>query len=445
MINKIAVTPSWLLAAALGAAIGSAHASPELLSQARQLLNSGQAGEAYALLAAQEAALAGELEFDYLLGVAALDAGNPDMATLAFERVLAINPRHAGARLDLGRAWFAMGDLERAESELRTVREMNPPAAAAKAVEQYLAAIEEKRTAALTQWSGYLEAGLGYDTNVNNSTDQATIFAPLFGVDMQLSATNVESDDGFFTLAGGGAVTHTLTDGIKLYAGADAMQRSHFDENDFDTGSIAGRVGLQFGEGVDVVRVGLNAGRYYQDDSVNRDSIGISADWSHTFDANNLLTLSAQFAEMRYDEQALVVNNIDQSVVGATWLHALEGSDGQTLLFANIYGGEENATDGRADGDKELIGGRVGVQHALREDLSAFASLGLQQGDYDQTNLIFLTEREDEMADLRLGFNWAFAPSWSLRGQLAHIQNNSNIQIYEYDRTELSLFVRRDF
>ena len=445
MSRKQAVTSSWLLAAALGAALGTAHASPELLSQARELLNGGQAGRAYELLVAREAELAGELEYDYLLGVAALDAGNPDVATLALERVLAVNPRHAGARLDLGRAWFAMGDLDRAESELRAVQAMNPPAEARKTVERYLTTIERKRSARLTEWTGYLEAGFGYDTNVNNSTDQTTIFAPLFGVNMQLSATNVESEDGFTTLGGGGQVTHTLRDGLKFYGGGDVVQRTHFDEGAFDSGSIAGRAGLEFGEGGDVVRLGLNAGRYYQDGSVNRDSVGLAVDWRHSLDTDNLLALSAQYTEMRYEDSALAVNNIDQNVIGASWLHALAGSDGRTVLFANLYGGRENETDGRADGDKDMVGGRVGVQHAYRDDLSLFGSLGLQGGDYDRRNLIFLTTREDEMADLRLGLSWGFAPSWSLRGQIAHIQNDSNIQIYEYDRTELSLTVRRDF
>ena len=445
-MKKNAVSPRWLLAAALGAAIGGAHASPELLAQARGLLNAGQADQAYELLAAQEGALAGELEYDYLLGVAALDAGRADMATLAFERVLAVDPRHAGARLDLGRAWFEMGDLERAETELREVQGMNPPAQAAKAVERYLAAIERRRTAQRTQWSGYLEAGLGYDSNVNNSTDQSTIFAPLFGVNLQLSATNVESDDGFVTVAGGGQVTHTLSDGVSLFAGADAMQRVNFDESDFDSGSISGRAGLRFGDGTaDVVSIGLNAGRYYQDDQVNRDAAGLSADWRHTFDESNLLALSAQYTEMRYDDPALVTNDFDQGVIGASWLHLLGGSDGKTVLFANLYGGDENAVNDRADGDKEMVGGRVGLQHTLREDLTLFGSLGVQNGDYDRRNLIFLTTREDEMTDLRVGFNWAFESDWSLRGQLAHIQNDSNISIYEYDRTELSLFVRRDF
>ncbi|GAB6042977.1 surface lipoprotein assembly modifier [Endothiovibrio diazotrophicus] len=450
MIKRTAAPRRWLTALVLASAVGTSHASPELLSQARELMAAGQADAAYQLLVAEEATRAGELEFDYLLGIAALDAGHPEMATLSLERVLAVNPRHAGARLDLGRAWFAMGDLDRAETELRAVQGLNPPAAASRAVTRYLAAIEQRRAEEIAlrtgpQWSGYLAAGFGYDSNVNNSTDQSTIFAPLFGVNLQLSATNVESDDGFFTLAGGGQVTYPLREGLKFYAGADAERRNLFSEHTFDTGSVSGRVGLELSEGNEVFRLGLDGGRYYQDDRLNRDLAGISAEWRHSVDADNLLAFSAQYAAVRYDDAVLATNDIDQSVIGASWLHALGGSDGKTILFANLYGGREDDTNSRADGNKDLLGGRIGIQHSYSDDLSAFASLGLQEGDYDRRNLIFLTTREDQMADLRAGFDWGFKPDWSLLGQIAYTRNDSNIQIYEYDRAELSLTVRRDF
>ena len=55
-------------------------------------------------------------EFDYLLGVAALDSGHIEDAIIAFERVLAIVPGHAGAQMDLARAYYAAGSFDLAEA-----------------------------------------------------------------------------------------------------------------------------------------------------------------------------------------------------------------------------------------------------------------------------------------------------------------------------------------
>src|SRR5450759_1837094 len=70
------------------------------LRDAEALMKAGRPADAYNLLEPLEFERSGEVRFDYLIGIAALDSGKPDKATLAFERVLAVNPNYAGARLD---------------------------------------------------------------------------------------------------------------------------------------------------------------------------------------------------------------------------------------------------------------------------------------------------------------------------------------------------------
>jgi len=67
------------------------------LEKAEALMKAGKAAEAYALLLPFEDKYAGDPRYDYLLGIAALDSGKPDKATLVFERVLAVSPDFAGA------------------------------------------------------------------------------------------------------------------------------------------------------------------------------------------------------------------------------------------------------------------------------------------------------------------------------------------------------------
>src|SRR5476649_1519848 len=76
------------------------------LRDAEALMKDGKPAEAYALLKALEYDRAGEVRFDYLIGMAALDSGLPDKATIAFERSLAVNPDFAGARVGMARAYY---------------------------------------------------------------------------------------------------------------------------------------------------------------------------------------------------------------------------------------------------------------------------------------------------------------------------------------------------
>jgi hypothetical protein len=86
-------------AVALSCFVSNACAQDALLDDARARLNRRDAAGAYALLADAEMTRAGDARFDYLLGVAALDAGHVTRAIFALERVVQQHPgRHAGAR-----------------------------------------------------------------------------------------------------------------------------------------------------------------------------------------------------------------------------------------------------------------------------------------------------------------------------------------------------------
>src|SRR5262245_54346224 len=121
-----AVTLCLALAARAGPSVGQ-QLDPAVLGQAEELVRSGEAEKAWALLAPLERQYAGRPDFDYLLGVAALESGRPNRATFVLERVLTVNPGHLAARLEMARAYFALHDFERAEREFDTVLAAAPP------------------------------------------------------------------------------------------------------------------------------------------------------------------------------------------------------------------------------------------------------------------------------------------------------------------------------
>src|SRR5688572_2285895 len=161
-------------------------AGPDL-KKAEALLRGSRAADAYELLRRFEADFAGDPEFDYLFGVAALETGRPDQASIALERALIVNPDFVGARLDLARAYFALKDFDRAKLELNTLLGQNPPPAARETIDRYLAEIDTRVRTRQRRLTAYLETTLGYDTNVNNSTSTSSVFVPLFGVNLALA------------------------------------------------------------------------------------------------------------------------------------------------------------------------------------------------------------------------------------------------------------------
>ena len=112
------------------------------LRDADELIKDNRAEDAYSLLESLKSDYLRDVRFYNLLGIAALNSGKPNKAVLAFQRVLEINPNFAGVHMDMGRAYFQLGDFQHAKSEFKIVIHANPPDSIRIAIKKYLAAIE---------------------------------------------------------------------------------------------------------------------------------------------------------------------------------------------------------------------------------------------------------------------------------------------------------------
>ena len=241
---RSAIVVLWVLSLCCPAWAAEPVGAPDL-ARAEALVREGKAAESFQLLAPFEFEHSGNADFDYWYGVSALESGRPDLATLALERVLTVNPDFVGARLDLARAYFALGDTERARTEFNTVLGQDPPPAARATIDRYLAEMDRRTEVRGLRWSAYLDLTVGRDSNVNNSTSQGLLFVPLFGLSFTLAPTSLKTADQYVSAGGGFEVTAPLTDLLSAFAGVDYKERINQKQDTFDFSQLDGRVGLQ--------------------------------------------------------------------------------------------------------------------------------------------------------------------------------------------------------
>lgn len=428
---------------ALAANIGHAQQRPDLIA-AEALIQQGKGADAYRALVPFEAQHAGDAEFDYLLGIAALDAGHADKATLALERVVILRPAFLAARLDLARAYFALGDVDRARTEFETVRRENPPPAALAAIERYFAAIAERRQAQGTRATGYLEAAVGRDTNVNYTTSQGQVFVPLFGVTFGLASASQQTRDNYLALGGGGEITHGLSERWSVFAGGDIHDRANRKADIYDYTTYDARGGVQYGTERDIVRAGLAYQHYDLDHAYYRETKTFNLEWRRAVNERNQFTLFGQFSALRYPNPGLSPNDVDQTLIGGGWTHVLDPASRATMSLGG-YAGYEREVGGRVDGDRKLYSVRVSGQVGVGAQFDLYASAAAQRGDYQDVNPLFAIGRAERQYDVAAGVIWRLAKDWSLRPHLAYTHNKSNIVLYDYDRIEASLTLRREF
>jgi cytochrome c-type biogenesis protein CcmH/NrfG len=98
-------------------------ADEAVIDQAQKLIKSGDYQAAYKLLEPLETEHAGEVGYDYLLGVAGVESGNVTRGVFALERVLATEPNNTSARTVIAKGHFKLGEVDSAKIEFKNVLE----------------------------------------------------------------------------------------------------------------------------------------------------------------------------------------------------------------------------------------------------------------------------------------------------------------------------------
>lgn len=439
-----------VLLAGAGTAAGAQPPQPPQppeVEQAQALLREGKAREAWQLLSPLQARYAGNLDFDLALATAAIDAGHANLATFALERVVIMQPGNTTARLELVRALYALRDYERAEREIQFILEGNPPPKVRDLLQQYRDRIREAPGAAPPGggWIGYVEGGVGHDTNANVATTQGSIFVPSLGSELLIDRPFQRDSDNFATLGGGLEYAHPISGRLAASVGADLHVRSYAELETLDTRVVDLNLGLrQRLDERDALRYTLRHNYYELGHAAYRRMQSGAVAWSRLFGERARLGVVAEGYRIRYLQEDFVASSSDLAALGASGAYLVDAAT-RTIGVASIYVGHDNAVDGRADGDRRIYGGSAGMQRAVATRVQVYASLAVLYSRYQDENADFGLTRRDRQVDLALGASWEPAKRWSLRPHVARTRNHSNIEINDYRRTEAWFTLRREW
>jgi len=426
--------------AALFVLLQSLAFADEITDRARRLLQEKNPQAAYQLLQPLESQRAGNPEYDYLLGISALDSGERERAVFALERVLAVNPNHAQARAEIARAYFLLGEKENAKREFESVRATNPPEAVKQTIDRYLSALG----ASPTQLSGFLEIGVGWDTNVNSATANSQIAIPaLGGIVATIGPTGVKIHDSFMTAGGGINLVREFTPEWALVAGAAVNGKFNTHETEFNTGIVDGNLGLRWSRGKDAITAGYQGQDFRVDNDDFRKSNGVVAQWQHSYSEYSQGTLFVQEANLTYPSQS--IRDARRTIVGVAFGYGWD-TPRKPVIFGSLYGGKEKEKDSdQPQLGHKPIGVRFGGQVNMGANSVLFGLVSYERRVYDGDDPLFLMTRRDKQTDIRLGVNYTLRPGWLLVPQIAYTSNQSNIDLDKYDRTVASLTLRKTF
>ncbi len=418
----------------------------ELIDAAQRLITEGKAAAAYALLIPQLEQRAGDPEYDLLLGIAAVDSGQPTQAVFALERVLAIDPNNERARLELARAYFEAGENEASREEFNYVKSRQGSAELAKTIETYLTEIDTRIRGKDSTHSFYVEATGGYDSNVNSATDTSTVAIPAFGnLVFTLDDVARELSSGFYQLDAGAGFTKGLAayENTGVFGSLKGAYRQTWHHHDFDTASADGQLGMRFGSGEDAYTASVLAQTYAIDDDINRNQAGINLQWLHMQDKSTQLSLFGQALVQKYPGQA--TRNVNQYTFGVGQVRLIDG-DGAPVVYGGVFAGMDDERDELfKEIGRHFIGVRAGGQYTLREDLNLTGGVSYQYSRYGADDPLFLERRKDHFGFIHAGLEYTLMQNWVIKPDVQYLLNKSNLPINDFKRWQIMASIRYNF
>lgn len=416
----------------------------ETLTQASELLKQRNYKNAYELLEPLESERAGDVEYDYMLGVAAIESGQISRGVFALERVLAQQPNNINARAMIAKGYFKGGEAENAKSEFQNILGQNPDPELSRLIEDNMSAVN-KATGQATTFAAFIDGGFGFDSNINSATSNSTITAPGIapGLNLTLGSASQEQSSKYLSLTGGASFRTPLSKNLSLFGAAQGSVRTNWNESAFDPSYTDFTLGLNYKRFIDNFTVAVQRNNFDIDGERFRQSHGVTGQWQRQLDDQNQISIYAQTSDLNYPDNG--ARDAQRSLVGAGWGHAFSG-DKAPVIFLSGYVGKEDVDDSTFDFlSNDIYGARLGGQMVVNYKMVAYANTSYEIREHDEQDPAFLQTREDDQFDFSVGLRYLPIPGWTIRPQLSYLNNDSNIKLFDFDRTVLSVNFRKDF
>jgi len=428
----------------------------------RKLLEAKQAQAAFDAALAADSNL-GDAEFDFYFGIAALETDHPAEAVLALERYTLRFPDNSSARFHLGRAYFAAGEDDAAQNEF-TVIAASQKGDLGEAAARYLAAIQSRKAQRRSNWTIFVEAGTGHDTNITTGIDSGTQpTVPGFGtlpVQPDLS-TGVAAADSFAFIGFGLNGSVPIDGSLRFIASANADTRTmgRSENAMFNQHGLRADGGLQWEMEATRYRAllgysltWLDSARYVGTPSIvgeiarqlgDKQQVAVNVQWTRPVYADGCSYFVRDRSTPCVPNQASV-RDADVVGLGLGWSYQASGAWTPLLSIGISTARERNLRD-NASLSRRIDGARAGLSLNPFPDLGLGVGLSWQHSLYAEKYPVADAARDDRQFTLDASAQYRLSNAWFLRAEAASSRQDSNIGLYAYRRDVLSVALRHVF
>ncbi|MCP4000738.1 MAG: DUF560 domain-containing protein [Gammaproteobacteria bacterium] len=403
-------------------------------------------------------ASADEIQNRFDAAMAALEADQIYTARRLLRELLTDYPTLYRARLELARADYLARDLDAAETEvLRVLEDPELPPSVQTTLLAFLAQIRDVQQTfeQKHRWSADFYGGGMYDSNVNYGVERDIV--DLGGQDFVVLPGSQPIDAWASVLDGG--VLYTYAPGIQFQAGeqtgfflwqtqGNAYNRSYIDESDYNLAVATLRTGPAW-----VVpeswsaTIGLQGDQIWYGGSKLAFFTTVNPTVSWNLSEATVMSAGLAYTKRHYNK------DVDGGRDGEMYRGNLDISRVFMEQDIGVQAGVAY-TDFQADNDILAYKGPdiyAGITYKAWQQGTIFTSVGYRKFKYQEALLLVpdLPKRDDDEYRLSAGFEHKLVDGvfsgWVVRGEWIYTDNRSNLNLYDFDRDQISLGLQRSF
>ncbi|GKT12425.1 MAG: hypothetical protein ISEC1_P1403 [Thiomicrorhabdus sp.] len=396
-----------------------------------------------------------ELNKSFLEALKTRDSGDIFASIALLEKLIATQPQFKRAELELAVAYYRAALYTESKSFAKSVlADPSTPDNVKETIDLFLSQLVAEQEAAdenRHRVTGSVAIGGGNDSNVNASPASSVI--NINGLTFVLAPGSTEKSGGYGTINLLGTHTYSMPGTVGL--GSRPVQREwttsvnfyrkYFAElSDYDLGVGTLSTGINF-----ISTTDWRASFAARIDKVTLGSqdLGIfkGINGSYTLvDGVNEYTLTASLTGREFDSAA---NEGREGIASALSLQALHQFDSNLTGKAGL--GLE-FVDAKDENKQNVTKSwNAGLYYATTNNVLVYGEVDYSQAFYDGVEPIYNVTRDERIVSTTLGATYSisegYLADWKLNARISGINNSSNISVYDYAKTDISVDLSKQF
>lgn len=383
----------------------------------------------------------GDIEFDFLYGVIALRVNEEERAVYAFERVISNRPNWLDAQYYLAISYFKIKNYHAVIDLLNSLEKVDKLSDTLRTsvdkLKQHTLTLLNKQSLFINHASNFY---LGYDSNVNAGTSEDKIFLPLVGEEIFLSEGSREISDNYLSLDYQIQGSKALTQSSKITFSGMGQLHHFTDEPDYNRVVVNASVAYQKEFENFTASMGIRITPLWLNDSYYRTQYGTNLGLSKKIIERWSISADSYIGQTKNDVNELL-NTDDKSIQVAlqysqnTWQHALSLGYSQEISKRSISN----------HNDRKINNITYSAYWSFAQNWLANAAFTYQKQAYQHEHPFYFEKRTDDMWLFGTSIQYQNNKMWSYRLS-ANIQDkDSNLSLFSYQRTDISLSARLNF